>query len=445
MTLASLRAAELAQQKQALQDEFADWRARSQPGQPLEKHLSQIARITRQLDAFLDEIGDAPDSFDAQETYTRKVLGAHRIWAYYRRKLSLRDVAWFRDDLKCADELAWKCYFPAREKAEAAGAIATGALKEPPLVFFSHEASPFMYPRAAAFTVEGITSSQDLKAALLKLAVPVVGVPWFQVHNVASAPVIGHEVGHVVEEDFGLEETIEDLTDHLDTIPQERRDVWRIWSHELFADLYGCLCTGPAYPMALMDYLLDRPQAIQNERWTDPDWQQHMRPYPTRYLRMQFNFAVLEKMGQQDAALEQSWKGTYAYHKMKAYTADIPAVVDALLGAGLAPFGGVPIHSVITFGQPDQAMAGTLAARLNAGLSLPAGQSFRQLVAGATLAFHTDPQRYQQVNGGQTILARMAAAIPAGDRDDQVLGPVKRVERDAADDQTGRALTDLFA
>ena len=118
MDLAQQRAVELRQQKLALQEELAAWRARTEKGKKLEKHYTQVLAITAKLDGLLARIPEpnpqAADPFVLYDRIHRLLLGAHRIWAYFRSKLALRDVDWLADDLKCADELAWECYRPAR-------------------------------------------------------------------------------------------------------------------------------------------------------------------------------------------------------------------------------------------------------------------------------------------------------------------------------------------
>ena len=119
MDLVQRRAVELRHQKNALQQELAEWRGRTEKGKKLEKHYTQVLAITAKLDGFLGKIQEpdpqAADPFVAYDKIHRLLLGGHRIWAYFRSKLALRDVDWLADDLKCADELAWECYRPARE------------------------------------------------------------------------------------------------------------------------------------------------------------------------------------------------------------------------------------------------------------------------------------------------------------------------------------------
>jgi hypothetical protein len=105
--------------------------------------------------------------------------------------------------------------------------------------------------------------------------------------------------------------------------------------------------------------------------------------------------------------------------------------------------GDADLQAVIAFTQSDLASAKTMAERINRGFSLPVGQPFRQLLAAAALAFHDDPQSYEQRNAGQAIVDRMLAAIPPGVRAEE-LSAQERADRDAADQETGRSLAALF-
>ena len=79
-----------------------------------------------------------------------------------------------------------------------------GKLKEPPLLFCSSNASPFIQRRNTPFLAEGVTADdmERFDAALAFLPIPIIGVPWSQANHLPAAVVIGHEVGHAVERDF---------------------------------------------------------------------------------------------------------------------------------------------------------------------------------------------------------------------------------------------------
>lgn len=437
MDLAQQRAVELRHQKSALQDELEEWRTRTKKGAKLEKHFTQVLAITAKLDGFLAQIEEpdpqAADPFVDYDMIHRLLLGGHRIWAYFRSKLALRDVDWLANDLKCADELAWECYRPAREKAAAAGKIVPSALKEPPLVFFSNDASPFAQARNTVFAPEQVDDGGavgDLGAAILMLPISVIGIPWFQLHHLPMAVVVAHEVGHAVEHDFGLEAALTAAFAAL-AVPDERKVAWSAWREELFADAYGVLCCGPAYVQALMDFLLGAPAAIQQERKEAPAWGR----YPGRYLRMFVNFRLLAQLGVANPGLEQSWQDIYQFHLLQPYEEDVPAVVTALLNTPYAPFGGATLKEVVAFNQGDLAAAQSAAKFINQGLNLPVGTSFRRLYAAATMAYYGDPETYARRNAHSAMVQRMLASIPPGVRSAAKVPPATQAA----------AITDLYS
>ena len=447
MKLAAQQAIGLRQQKLTLQREFADWRERTQEGKQLEKHCTQVLAITAKLEGFLDKIGEpdetAADAFEENHRIHRLLLGAHRIWAYFRSKLALRDVSWLADDLQCADELAWECYRPARVKAEAADSIAKGDLKEPPLVFFSNDASPFSQARHSIFEPEFIKQQGDagkLGLAILQLPIPVIGIPWFQVDHLPTAVVIAHEVGHAVEHDFGLGTALKDAFAAL-PVPTCRRPGWLSWRHELFADAYGVLCTGPAFSRALMDFLAADPKRIQQEEVAAPDWGR----YPNRFLRMLVNFELLGQLGIPDAGLGKLWKDAYLFHQMQAFEQDIAAVVSALLETVFPTFGAT-LKQVVSFGHADQSRVEDLASDIIAGIEMPKNEPFRKLYAATTIAYFQDAKTYEENNTAMPLIARMLDAIPDGVRSAEPEPPEDReAEMEAIYRPTGGELMGILA
>src|SRR5205085_544367 len=164
----------------------------------------QIRRLTDQLRAMADDIGGRIQtvSLDDDKVLTecrqlqREMLDVHRLWDYYRSKLSLRYLAWFSGYLATADEFAWACYEPVQDAAGQEGAL---ALRGGPLVYFSGEFSPFTDVRGQDFDVPdvpGTLDSEEFEEVLAALPIPLVGVPWYQVAHLPDAVLIAHEVGH---------------------------------------------------------------------------------------------------------------------------------------------------------------------------------------------------------------------------------------------------------
>ena len=122
--------------------ELQAWKGESEAGETLQKHHTQIRAVARALEHVIDpaskrlrkaQAGNiAGEAFELE----RMVLEIHRIWHFFREKLALRYVEHFRLALAAADELAWRCFEPARDQ------IPDGRGREPPLVYFNGASSP---------------------------------------------------------------------------------------------------------------------------------------------------------------------------------------------------------------------------------------------------------------------------------------------------------------
>jgi hypothetical protein len=104
---------ELAHKLTSITREFADWRQRTESDPAFVGHHSQVARTTCQLEAVASKLAAVVDAAhldtDAADIEQR-ILGIHRVWDFFRRKLLLREARWFRPFLRTADQVAWECY-----------------------------------------------------------------------------------------------------------------------------------------------------------------------------------------------------------------------------------------------------------------------------------------------------------------------------------------------
>ena len=421
-----------------LEDEFKKWeQASSQNGQ-LRLHHSQIGRILAVLRPLSAQIAQPPAGRTARPLTDREIetvaLELHRIWEFFRAKFAMRNVGWLKTYLDAVDDFAWACYKPARDAAEAAGTLQADALKEPPLLFFGGGWSPFAMPRNYAFDAERVPQepvrTQAFLQTLKKLPVPVVGIPWFQVRHLPDAVVIGHEVGHIVEDDLGLTTPILDAI--RDGADPRRRAAWQSWGGEIFGDLYGQLATGPAFASGLAEVLGDDPAWIARQTVRGPAWGE----YPPTYLRMKMNVALLRALEFTDAAdrLDAEWTAVYGTkHAMTEFDADTDTIAGKLVTAKFAAFGGKTIVDVLSFtALHDEADVAADALRRGAA---PDPGNVRALVAAAQMHFAQKPAAYtEQVQS--RVLDTIATSLPPG-----VRGAVEDTQRDAA----GKLSDDLFA
>jgi hypothetical protein len=434
MNLSERRAMTLRHERDALLDEFRDWRGVSNARRAsLAKHHSQIRRVTGVLERFLVDAPVGRDAFEDTDRLLACLLFAQRTWAYFRGKFAQHTASVLQDTLKCTDEFAWECYAPARQRALQAGLIRAGQLKEPPLTFFSSAAAPFIQRRETVFEAEGITSAEaaEFDLELKLLPIPVIGVPWHHVKHLPSAVVVAHEVGHAVEADFNAAEVIDRRLADLAEVDARRRPAWQAWREELFADVYATLCAGPAYVIALTDYLVGPAADVVNEWVNSADWTTNLtgsRPYPTRSLRLEFNLAVLEQLDLPDVGVRQAWASAYppsTWGQFAAFRADVGDVASVFLETPLPALGGTRIRNVICTTPADWQEITRKARRLIAtGPGVPPRKRgeeddtplFREWLAAATWAYGSDPEAYAESRGARLLAGALIEAIPGDTR-----------------------------
>ncbi|WP_127504639.1 hypothetical protein [Actinoplanes solisilvae] len=422
MTAADRKRAELAAKLDSVRTELAEWRAHSEAGRPLEKHHSQIQRITTRIDVLADLVAadlDAEnDLLGNWQQIELRLLDLHHVWDFFRSKFALRCPAWIRDTLVVADELIWACYQPAQQQAVKAGGVDLAAVREPPLAFFGTDTSPLALSRHAVYRRRG--RAEDLYTTLFadelkSLPVPVTVIPWHQAGHVPDLLLLAHETGHQVEDDFGL-------TPHLRAAgraalsaagaPEHRVTAWMGgddsgWLGEVFADIYGVLGVGAAFVVALTDFLAAPAEAIAAE--------QASAAYPTAHLRIQVALAALRVTCPTDpraAELTAAWTGA---HALSDFSMDVEPLVKGLLAGPYAVFGGRSLTSVLSFGSRWPETAIDVARLAEPDQPLQAGDP-RTLLAAATLSFAADPAAYREHHVGTRVLERVRDQQAKGTR-----------------------------
>lgn len=455
MSLSTRKLSELNQKLESLTNEFAYWRTKSQELKPLQKHNSQIHRVTLQLEGLQagisKELDDLSKSNDAKvlsqvRDVERDILEVHRIWEFFRSKFVLRGVEWFSPYLVAADELAASAYSAAQENYDYQK-VSREALKAPPLVFFNGGSSPYTMPQSMSYKAEAV-AGEELKNVesweLLKaLPIPVIGIPWFQVQHLPDILVIAHEVGHDVEQDFQLTGTISALLDaamEANTFPEDHRKAWRAWLRESFADLYGNLVAGPAFVESLLDFLAtDKTSTTQDVR-KGPKWG----IYPPDYLRLLMNLKALELQNFkiESAGLSQELKNAYGTHAMTAFEPDVEHVVSAIVDGVYPEFKNKTLRAIVGFTKSDQENAVKDSERLLNG-NAPASTNIRSLLAAARLGYTTDPQRYKEKKAHNLILTAVPNIQTMGVRAD-AQKKMSEAEKDAIDQFDKSAGQQLF-
>lgn len=442
---------ELRAKAASLRRELDYWRGLAAAGEPMEKHQSQIESICRLLQASIDaayeRIDAAERTDDALTEWSAQleqiILELHRIWGFFRAKLTLRHAEWYRTYLTIADEFAWNCYRPARDAAVEDGLIELRDVKAPPLVFFSGSASPYAMSRHVAFHSEiphenGV-GFREFKALLQSLPIPVVGVPWYQIDHLPDLVVVGHEVGHTVEDDLHLTDLLHEELDHRlnrRQVPSERREAWHAWLGEIFADVYGTLATGAAYVGGQADFLCTSAASIAEE---EPP--RGYGSYPTVYVRMLLAFEVLRQMGLTAEAQDrrESWLNEHPVHHLQPFEADIELVVAGVLEREYV--GERTLPEIVRLRPYDAQQAEEDADRVLTRRA-PNSSDVRTLVAAARLAFERDPETYRTIDADGRFKQALLALVEEGPRGRE-RGEVSRF--DALDKTAGAVLCERLA
>ena len=451
MTLASRRRVELEARLDSIEHDFDRWEALSEPRAELEKHHSQVRRVTRQLRQYAVAARERLGPPEATGTTNPAlvdllVLDLHAVWGVFSGKLALRCVPHYRAHLLTADDLAWACYGPARDLALRHG-LDLARVREPPLVYLGGDATPVALGRGSRYgaLVAGGLFGPTLLPALRALPIPLIGLPWHQVEHVPDLLAVGHEVGHHVEDDLGLTAALRAELDRvLDEarVPAKRRTAWRAWLGEVFADVYGCMATGPAFA----GWLLDRLAAAPRESPPVTTYQPGRSAYPPPAVRALLVLRCLVRLGfGSDAdALRKDWTAVGAGRPTPGIDRDVEAVVDAILGVRFPHLGDASLEAAISFGSSHRCQAVEDGQRLLSHHD-PRSEDVRVLVAAASHAFRKDPPAFRSKHVSAAVLDRAVAMRASGTRVRRGTAEPSAAALAESDRAAGRRLFDLMA
>ncbi|MFF3490347.1 hypothetical protein ACFYWS_03265 [Streptomyces sp. NPDC002795] len=412
--------AELESLLDGLSDELTAWR-RLTVGEhaPLEKHHSQLRAVEAVLGEGIAAARAELAAGSGAAGLPVLVLDLHHVWDYFRSKFALRRLDEYRGYLDAADELAWACY-----EGPLKAALGTGSVrpKEPPLVSFSRDPAPRAHRRGGQYRDLLPRGGMHTRAGVQlvrSLPFPVIDVPWYYGSHVPAVLTVAHEVGHHIEDDFGLTETI--ATRLVGTSLPEA------WIGEVFADVCASLACGVAYLAVLADAL----GALEPE---PPGGVGQLSTHPPLGARLRICCAALDLAGHERP---KAWPAPVA-EALAADGTDVTStkVAAALLDDGYPQFACRRLPDLLPSAPVGRLHADRFLAGLPSGLSRVPG-----VFAAAALAFVTCPAEYRARRVGARAVSEALALRPEGPRAEERTDAAKDGDRDtSAGDRLLRAL-----
>ncbi|MFI5892244.1 hypothetical protein ACIA5D_19270 [Actinoplanes sp. NPDC051513] len=449
MTLLDFSLARLRARVDSLGADLADWIARaSKPGN-LGIHRNQLGRLETFIVGTLDTVVDGTPldpvdpppggSVDDLPGLRRGIGSAHLIWDFFRDKLAQRDMAEYTTHLGAADDLAWGCYEPFL-RASAPGSV---ALREPPLVFYSTDRTPFAQARTKTLHPPGLDAKdlQFFQAALQRLPVPVIGLPWDIANRMPETALVGHETGHVIAEDLGLAAEAKaalaaaELSGDRD---DARRRVWVSWCDEIFADVIGVLATGSAYVEGLVLELAGQRDDVRLARIDAGDPGR----YPTAALRVALCQRLLTGVG---VTPTTDWAQTYGpiVGDSRDYAPDVAVVAPALLGRAWTTLAGRQLADILPWTAVREQQAARVGRQLLDGQPPSVPFDVRVWVAAAMHAYRLDAAAYTKGDLDARLATMIVNRRQAGVRSTRTLTPGRTLSEEQVREADRKAGADL--
>lgn len=419
-----------------LTGEFVHWEELAAPGATLQKHHTQVVSLIAHLDGLrsgtqrLFKKADADGQLlEESRNIESLLLGLRRVWEFFRARLMQRLDEQMQPFLQVADELAWASYRPVLDHFG-------GTRRQPPLVFLNGGLSPFALARDQRFGVDPVPgqalTGPTYDAVLGHLPFPMIGVPWHQVAHLPDLPVVAHETGHAVENDFRLLPGIDANLARVLGEDHVRLAYWRAWSREIFADMWGCLTLGPAYASSLIDFLATAQAAIRNEA---PSVQC---AYPTTHLRVHLCIEALDQLEFDTSALSRWWSEAYPDAPKDDFLPDARLVARAILAEPLiCPAGPLPLLPEIkdlrmTTEQWGWSQDAAMELRRHPAKPPESATTIAVWTAAARAAYDLNPLQYADDHHALALISRSK----------QLIKPDVRFRESTADQPTDEALRD---
>jgi hypothetical protein len=333
------RQRELEKQFEALPMELKRWADLSADGAAFEKHHSQIEALSRQMLDLNEKVKtrwkqSTLDPYDAVRDAQKQCSAVHSVWNFFREKLVLRLDERLGEYLKAADAYAWACYEPLMNDRRAKKQKRT--YREPPLVTFNSDVSPWALSRESRYDVEsdetGANQADIFRRVYEALPIPIIGIPWQSEGFLPGMAALAHETGHVVDFDFGMKDAV---APRLAAAMAQSvlQPAWsEHWWKEVFADLFACWTAGPSFVWVLANAVPESPALVEIKKRPSGNDPKQWGKYPPGTLRILLNCAALEWLGfaGQAEPILKFWTSAYKKHAMGDFEGDVKTVVQTV-------------------------------------------------------------------------------------------------------------------
>jgi hypothetical protein len=387
--------AELTRRISVVTGEVEKWDALSQAADgDLTIHRRQIQAIVlmmqvlaaRQRDAAAAVTSDLePGPFSEKYVDALRVIcGVDELWRVFDHILGQRRDPEGSAPLRALDLTAAGCYSDGIEQPIAWGVIAETERREPPLVMLDADISPAMVGRGGKVGLLGMPVSVFQEQ---RLPVPIVTLPFDQIHCLWLATAIHHEAGHVLDRDLRLSLELNGLLDARmnGTVPFERARFWGLWGHEILADAIGLLLGNAGYGINIAS--LSMVLAPRAPAFDEQDVHPHsaLRTHLIVSLMRRLQIPSLTRRAD---ALDQEWRQRGHPDWVNPFLADCDVVAEVYLAAPLAALRNHPLRQLVPGFAAECALTEQLALWLHTGFNRPSPDEtpWRLVPAAAQLA-----------------------------------------------------------
>jgi hypothetical protein len=361
---ARARKADVGVELRRLRCSLERWHQHRTDEDALSQYTSQLTAVRTLLEGAIEEVEAGLRDLDASRTvgevyedcrlFDLRLVWLMLVWDFFRAKFDQRDDTAMDDVLRAADEVVWSCHHGAVERARNWG-LSLATSTPAPLPFVEARYSPEAFPaELVPASLRGQIDTDFLQEHLDRLPIPVVRLqpacaasPWLLV-------LLGHEIGHTVQYDFGLVARSRTLVEEVvgARAPERETTRWGAWSREIFADVFSVLTMGASAVWAMVQLELQSPAGMVRRR----------RDYPSPVIRLVLLRTVADRLAidAREAVEGLDLEGLVAGDDTAAADAAlVPAVAEAMLdGTSL----GLPgsLQDLLGFRAEDFAPRGTV-------------------------------------------------------------------------------------